>query len=55
MAKANGIVAEPDEVEKRPWMNFFTVSDPDNHQIVLGQKNQAYYDSARDQLDSLEQ
>jgi predicted lactoylglutathione lyase len=55
MAKANGIVPEPDEVEERPWMNFFTVSDPDNHQIVLGQKNQAYYDSARDQLNSLEQ
>lgn len=54
MAKKNGIVAEPDEVEERPWMDFFTVSDPDNHQIVFGQKNQLYYDQARTEIDSLE-
>ena len=52
-AKSNGIVAEPDEVEERPWMNFFTVPDPDNHQIVIGEKNQAYYDHARKEVDSL--
>jgi len=53
MAKDNGIVAEPDEVEERPWMNFFTVSDPDNHQIVFGEKNQAYYDQGRQKIDSM--
>jgi predicted lactoylglutathione lyase len=53
-AKKDGIVAEPDEVEERPWMNFFTVSDPDNHQIVIGEKNQAYYDKARNEIDRLE-
>ncbi len=53
MAKKNGIVAVPNEVEKRPWMNFFTVVDPDNHQIVFGTKNQAYYDQAREQLNNL--
>ena len=26
MAKGNGIVAEPDEVEVRPWMKFFTAT-----------------------------
>jgi len=50
----NGIVAEPHEVEERPWMNFFTVADPDNHQIVFGTKNQAYYDLAREQINNLE-
>lgn len=50
----NGIVAEPHEVEERPWMDFFTVPDPDNHQIVFGTKNQAYYDSAREQINNLE-
>ena len=55
MAKKNGIVAEPDEVEKRPWMDFFTVPDPDNHQIVIGEKNQAYYDRARNEVDNLKQ
>ncbi len=54
MVTNNGLVPEPDEIEVRPWMKFFTVSDPDNHQIVLGAKNQAYYDRARDQLNSLE-
>lgn len=53
MAKANGIVAEPDEIEVRPWMRFFTTSDPDNHQIVIGQKDQAYYDRGREKIDSL--
>ena len=53
MVDRNGIVAEPHEVEIRPWMNFFTVPDPDNHQIVFGTKDQAYYDSARDQINSL--
>lgn len=32
--KAEGITPTPDAVEKRPWMDFFTVSDPDGHQIV---------------------
>lgn len=54
MVDSNGIVAEPHEVEERPWMSFFTVADPDNHQIVFGTKNQAYYDSAREQIDKLE-
>ena len=53
MAQKNGIAAVPNEVEKRPWMNFFTVVDPDNHQIVFGTKNQAYYDQAREQLNKL--
>ena len=52
-AKKDGIVPEPDEVEERPWMNFFTVSDPDNHQIVIGEKNQAYYDRARNEINRL--
>ncbi len=55
LAKKNGIVPEPDEVEVRPWMSFFTVSDPDNHQIVFGEKNQSYYDDAREQIDKLKQ
>lgn len=55
IAKSNGIIAEPDEVEERPWMNFFTISDPDNHQIVIGEKNQTYYDQARSEIDSLKQ
>ena len=55
IAKSNGLMAEPDEVEERPWMNFFTISDPDNHQIVIGEKNQTYYDQARSQIDSLKQ
>ncbi len=54
MVKRNGITPEPDEIEERPWMNFFTVSDPDNHQIVFGEKNQAYYDQARKEIDSLQ-
>ena len=54
MVDRNGIVAEPHEVEERPWMDFFTVPDPDNHQIVFGTKNQAYYDSAREQINNLE-
>ncbi len=53
IAKDSGIVAEPDEVEVRPWMKFFTVADPDNHQIVIGEKNQAYYDQARSEIESL--
>lgn len=53
MLNTNGVAAEPHEVEERPWMDFVTVPDPDNHQIVFGTKNQAYYDSARDQIDSL--
>ena len=53
IAKGNGIIAEPNEVEERPWMNFFTISDPDKHQIVIGEKNQTYYDQARSQIDSL--
>ena len=52
-ARSNGIVAEPDEIEVRPWMSFFTVPDPDNHQIVIGEKNQAYYDKTRIEIDSL--
>jgi catechol 2,3-dioxygenase-like lactoylglutathione lyase family enzyme len=54
MIDGNGIVAVPHEVEERPWMNFFTVPDPDNHQIVFGTKNQAYYDSAREQINNLD-
>ena len=54
MAKKNGIVAVPNEVEVRPWMSFITVVDPDNHQIVFGTKNQAYYDQARNQLNNLD-
>ncbi len=54
MVIKNGIVPEPNEVEERPWMNFFTVADPDNHQIVFGTKNHAYYDRAREQLEHLE-
>ena len=53
MVERNGIVAEPHEIEERPWMHFFTVADPDNHQIVFGTKNQAYYDSAREQINNL--
>lgn len=53
LAKSNGIAASPDEVEVRPWMSFFTAADPDNHQIVIGTKNQDYYDAARRQIDSL--
>lgn len=53
MAKANGIIPEPDEVEERPWMHFFTVPDPDKHQIVIGEKNQAYYDQARIEIERL--
>ena len=52
-AKKNGIVAEPDEVEARPWMDFFTLSDPDGHQIVFGTKNQAYYDEVQELLAGL--
>ena len=52
-AKKDGIVPEPDEVEERPWMRFFTVSDPDNHQIVIGEKNQAYYDQGREKINRL--
>ena len=55
MVKQNGFSPEPDEIEERPWMDFFTVSDPDNHQIVIGEKHQAYYDQARKEVDSLKQ
>ena len=51
--KTQGITPEPDEVEKRPWMDFFTVSDPDGHQIVFGRKHEAYYDEIRKRLDAL--
>ncbi len=54
MLDRNGIIAEPHEVEERPWMNFVTVPDPDNHQIVFGTKDQAYYDSAREQINQLD-
>ncbi len=53
MVDRNGIVAEPHEIEERPWMNFFTVPDPDNHQIVFGTKDQAYYDLGREQINNL--
>ena len=53
MVDRNGIVAEPHEIEERPWMNFFTVPDPDNHQIVFGTKDQAYYDLGREQINIL--
>ncbi len=51
--KAQGITPTPDEIEKRPWMDFFTVSDPDNHQIVFSRKHQTYYDEVRKRLDAL--
>jgi catechol 2,3-dioxygenase-like lactoylglutathione lyase family enzyme len=51
--KAQGITPEPDEIEKRPWMDFFTISDPDGHQIVFGRKNQVYYDEVRKRIDAL--
>jgi catechol 2,3-dioxygenase-like lactoylglutathione lyase family enzyme len=53
LAQANGILASPNEVEERPWMRFFTVSDPDHHQIVIGTKNQVYYDAARARIEAL--
>jgi len=51
--KTQGITPEPDEVEKRPWLDFFTVSDPDGHQIVFARKHQDYYDEIRKRLDAL--
>ncbi len=48
----NGVAAKPNEVEVRPWMSFFTVVDPDNHQIVFGEKNQVHYNQARNQIES---
>jgi predicted lactoylglutathione lyase len=53
MVKNNGVTPVPDEVEVRPWMSFITIPDPDNHQIILGTKNQVYYDAARDRIDAL--
>ena len=50
--KNRGIVPSPDKVEERPWMSFFTVSDPDNHQIVFGEKDQAQYDRAGEEIES---
>ena len=50
--KSNGIIPAPDEVEERPWMSFFTVRDPDNHQIVFGEKDQAHYEQARQEIES---
>ena len=54
MIEKNGIVAAPNEVEVRSWMSFFTVADPDNHQIVFGTKNQIYYDQAREQINNFD-
>ncbi len=54
MAKKNGVTPVPDEVEVRPWMNFITIPDPDNHQIVLGTKNQEYYDATRRRIEALD-
>ena len=51
--KAEGIVPKPDEIERRPWMDFFTLSDPDGHQIVFGRKNLAYYDRIAKQLEEM--
>lgn len=51
--KEKGVVPTPDEVERRPWMDFFTTSDPDGHQIVFGRKNQAYYDRIAKQLEAM--
>ena len=53
MVKKNGVTPVPDEVEVRPWMSFITIPDPDNHQIVLGTKNQEYYDDARRRIEAL--
>ncbi len=49
-ATANGLVPEPNEVEIRPWLHFFTISDPDGHQIVIAQKNEPYYEDVRRRL-----
>jgi len=54
MVKKNGVTPVPDEVEVRPWMSFITIPDPDNHQIVLGTKNQEYYDAARSRIEALD-
>ncbi len=54
MIRKNGVVAIPNVVEVRPWMSFITLADPDDHQIVFGTKNQAYYDQARKQIRDLE-
>ena len=54
MIDRNGVRAEPHEVEHRPWMDFITIADPDNHQIVFGTKNQDYYDRAREEINSLD-
>lgn len=54
MVRANGIVPEPNKIEVRPWMSFITISDPDNHQIVFGEKNQVYYKAAREKIKSLD-
>ncbi len=51
--KAAGIVPEPDEVERRPWMDFITLTDPDGHQIVFGRKNETYYERARAEIERL--
>ena len=53
MVKKNGVTPVPDEVEVRPWMSFITIPDPDSHQIVLGTKNQEYYDAARRRIEAL--
>lgn len=53
MLESNGIVAASHVVEERPWMNIVTVPDPDNHQIVLGTKDQIYYESAREKINEL--
>ncbi len=54
MIRKNGVVAIPNVVEVRPWMSFITLADPDDHQIVFGTKNQAYYDQAKKQIRDLE-
>ena len=48
-----GIEPEPNEIERRPWLDFFTVSDPDNHQIVIAQKHEAYFEEAAEEIRKL--
>ena len=54
-ATTQGLVPEPNEVEIRPWLHFFTIADPDNHQIVIAQKNEEYYAEIANQLRKMRQ
>ena len=54
-ATTQGLVPEPNEVEIRPWLHFFTIADPDNHQIVITQKNEEYYAEIAERLRKMRQ